>query len=98
MRSCERYAIQSSRSIPAPFGGRYRLFGRYYLVLVLVAFALLASACGSSRPTKRSASGRKYKPIKCPCNRSSYLAESGETTDCLFLDQSSWQHTQTDSE
>ncbi|MGP1362797.1 MAG: hypothetical protein ACTTKZ_03830 [Bacteroides sp.] len=51
-------------------------FGRC-IVLVLLFFVVTTSliSCGSTRPTKRSPSGRKYRPLKCPCDRRSSESE-----------------------
>lgn len=39
-------------------------------LLLLVLCGVLAS-CGSTRRRGRSSSGRKYRPLKCPCDRRS---------------------------
>lgn len=36
--------------------------------LLLIVVGTLAS-CGSTRRRGRSSSGRKYRPLKCPCDR-----------------------------
>ena len=45
------------------------------LIFGLIAISLLSLSCSSMRPTKRSATGRKYKPLKCPCRMSEVVPE-----------------------
>ena len=75
----------AKKSVTKPFvllhGVRRVAMSSTLVLVLLISFSLLTSACGSTRPTKRSATGRKYKPLKCPCREASLPLETEQFTN-----------------
>ncbi len=54
--------------------------------LLLLGLCGVLASCGSTRRRGRSSSGRKYRPLKCPCDRRS----DGQQEERLWLGSEVW--------